>query len=224
MTGSSCIIPTVVPASVEEIKAVRERFPAASAIHIDVTDGVFAPKKTWTPPPGYKLPDAAQVLYEVHLMVDQPLAAGLAYAHAGARRMIGHVESFRHADAAQDIFMMWRGAGVKEIGLALKLDTLPKEVVPYADLVDFVHLMTIAEIGEQGKPFDERALERIARFHGQFPTLPMSIDGGVTEERIRALRDAGIARFCVGHALSMADDPAAAFDRLSSLCTATHST
>lgn len=214
------IIPTVVPRSADDVKAARERYPFASCLHIDVTDGVFAPARTWAPPPGEKLPDAKTVLYEVHLMVDQPLAGGLAYAHAGARRMIAHVESFGHADAALDMFRMWRGAGVKEIGLALKIDTPPKEFVPYAGLVDFIQLMTIAEIGEQGQAFDERSHERVVHFHSRFPSHPLAVDGGVNPSLVPALAEAGVARFCVGKALSAADDPKVVYDELERLCTA----
>jgi len=216
--STRCVIPTVVPSGPEDIAAVRARYPFASSLHVDVADGAFAKNKTWTPPPGYKLPDHATISYEVHLMAEQPLALGLAYAHAGARCMIAHIESFRHADAAQDAFTMWRGAGVKGIGAAILLDTPPKELVPYAELIDFVHLMTIAQIGEQGQSFEEGALERVTRIHAQYPHLPISVDGGITEAIMPRLLEAGVTRFCVGNALASAPDPAGLFSRLSAMC------
>jgi ribulose-phosphate 3-epimerase len=216
----SCIVPTVVPAGPEDIVAARQRYRFTQTLHIDVADGIFAKNRTWTPPPGYKLPEHLAVLYEVHLMAEQPLALGLAYAHAGARRMIAHIESFRHADAAQDAFTMWRGAGVKEIGAAILLDTPPKELAPYAELVDFIHVMSIAEVGTQGKPFESTVLERISRLHGQYPRLAISVDGGVVKGVMSRLREAGVSRYCVGAALAEAADPEAAFGALGELCTA----
>ncbi len=213
------IIPTVVPAGPEDISAARARYSFAQSIHVDVTDGEFAPTKTWMPPPGYKLPDNATVEYEVHLMAENPLSLGLAYAHAGAKRMIGHVETFGHSDGAQDTFSMWRGSGVRAIGIALLLETSPKDIIPFVELIDFVHVMTIAEIGAQGQPFDERALERIARVHAQYPELVISVDGGVNADRIPELARAGVSRFCVGKALAAAPNPEALFNALSALCT-----
>ncbi len=213
------IVPTVVPKSVDDILSARQRYAFATTLHIDVADGVFAKNTTWTPPPGYKLPDTQSVAYEVHLMAERPLSLGLAYAHAGARLLIGHIEAFGNSDTAQDTFKMWRGAGVTEIGAALLLETPPKELIPYAELIDFVHVMTISEIGEQGHPFYVRSIERITRLHAQFPNLTLSVDGGVGVDNISALLSAGVTRFCVGRVLQASNDPQQIYDSLGALCT-----
>ena len=75
------IIPTVVPKNFEDVIAAKEKYSSfASALHIDAADGVFAPNTTWLPAPGDSLPDHQNYLYEAHLMVQNPLSVGIAFA------------------------------------------------------------------------------------------------------------------------------------------------
>ena len=201
------IIPTVVPSSLDDILVARKKYPFARSLHIDIADGRFAPNTTWTLRPGEKLPDAAQVEYEVHLMIENPLQAGLTFARAGASRIIGHIEAFDNAERAREAFAMWSAAGAKESGIAILMDTPLEELQMYVQLCDFVHLMTIAKIGKQGYAFDERSLERITTVHKRFPQITISVDGGETKSVMEDVARAGASRFCVGSALSKAKDP-----------------
>lgn len=210
------IIPTVVPSSLDDIAAARARYGSLTpALHIDVTDGVFAPKKTWSIRPGEKLPDATVARYEVHLMVENPLQMGMMFAHAGARSIIGHVESFSNAECAREAIDMWQKAGARETGIAVLLSTPLQELIMYSRICDFVHVMTVETIGAQGAPFDERSLDRIVQLHERFPSLTISVDGGGNASTISQLAAKGATRFCVGSALSKAKDPAKEFARLS---------
>lgn len=209
------IVPTVVPKSLEDVVAARKRYGAfAPALHVDIADGIFAPNTTWSVSPVEKLPDAATANYEVHLMVQNPLQAGLSFARAGARRIIGHVEAFDHAERVQEAFDMWQKAGAKEVGIAVLMETPLEELTVYVGLCDFVHMMTIATIGKQGIPFDPRSIERVAMFHTRYPHVTISVDGGESKDTIGKLIAAGATRFCVGSALSKAKDPEKEFARL----------
>lgn len=209
------IIPTVVPCSLEDIAVARKRYGSLTPmLHIDVADGLFAKNKTWSIRPGEKLPDAALAQYEVHLMVESPLQAGMMFAHAGARRVIGHIESFSNADCAREAFDMWQKAGATETGVAVLLTTSLQEMMVYAQICDFVHLMTIETIGAQGAPFDERSLDRISQLHERFPSLTISVDGGGGVTTIGPMAERGATRFCVGSALAKAKDPAKEYARL----------
>jgi ribulose-phosphate 3-epimerase len=64
--------------------------------------------------------------------------------------------------------------------------------------VDFVQLMSIAEIGEQGHPLDERIFDRIKLCKEKFPSVPVSIDGGVNVTNYKKLLEAGADRLVVG--------------------------
>lgn len=213
--NKSEIIPTVVPNSLADIERAQSRFaPFSSLLHIDAADGVFASNATWMPDPDEKLPHADAVLYEAHLMVDNPLLIGVAYARAGARRIIGHVEAFSHAESAQEAFAMWKGAGAQEVGVAILLATPVDALLPYIDLCDSVLFMTIATIGVQGLPFDDRSVERIKEFHKRHAHVVIAADGGVSESNIKRLSHAGASRFSVGSTLSKSKEPELAYQKL----------
>lgn len=208
------IIPTVVPASLDDVLKARERNSFATSIHIDAADGKFAPNTTWMPAPDEKISDAMSTLYEAHLMVDNPLQAGLAFVRAGTKRIIGHIEAFSNAESARESLDMWRKAGATEVGLAALIDTSLDSIQSYLDLCDFVLFMSIASIGVQGIPFDERGIERVKKFHKKNPEMTIAVDGGVSESNIKKFSRAGATRFSVGTAISKSADPEGTYNKL----------
>ena len=209
------IIPTIVPDSFSDL--VEKQLKLAqftSAIHIDITDGVFAPDTTWLPTAEDSLPDAAAIFYESHLMVSEPQEIGTMFAKAGARRVIGHVEAFGDASAVEKAFNAWHSAGATEVGLGILFDTPLLAIEPYVSMCDSVLIMTIATIGKQGIPFDPRGIERVREMHKRFPDLTIAVDGGVSEENIAELVKAGASRLSVGSAISRAHEPRAVYNRL----------
>ncbi len=118
--------------------------------------------------------------FEVHLMVKEPEEIVQRWIGRGAKRIIAH----KYIDLA----------GEAQFGLAFELN---KEI-ENSENVDFFHLMSIAEIGEQGHPLDERIFDRIKEVRAKFPQVPISVDGGINTENYRKLQDAGADRLIVG--------------------------
>ena len=208
------IIPTVVPKSLEDVANARKRYAFASSLHIDIADGRFAPNTTWTIGYTDKLPDAKDTNYEVHLMIENPLQAGMTFARAGAKRIIGHIEAFDNAECAREAFDMWQKAGAQEVGIAVRFETSLEELSLYIQLCDFVHMMAIPKIGVQGIPFEPRSIDRIARVKAKYPKVTISVDGGGDMDTINGLAQAGATRFCIGSALAKAKDPEKEYSRL----------
>ncbi len=217
------IIPTCVPSTEAALaEGARGARAFASEIHIDITDGLFAPEVTWPYTEKgvfepFDLSSAESLVREVHLMVEEPRIIGVQCAEAGAFRVLGHIEAFSTSLEARGALDAWRHAGAHEVGLAALLQTplaLLDEVVASCDVV---HLMSIARIGTQGIPYESSAPARIAEFHAKHPDVLISVDGGVAESNIADLVRAGASRFGVGSAIAKATDPAAAFVRLKAL-------
>lgn len=209
------IIPTVVPASLEDIEKAAERAGAlAHALHIDCADGTFAPNMTWLPH-GERLIGRGAFMYEAHLMVALPREVGLAAIAIGCSRIIGHIEAM--GNTVEHTFAAWRAAGASEVGLGILASTPLEELDPFADMCDVVQMMTIASIGVQGLPFDETASSRVQALHARYPDLLISVDGGVSGKNIADLSRAGASRFCVGSALSNSPDPASTYRKLYAL-------
>lgn len=217
------IVPTCVPNDSAGLAAGADAIRSYSkSIHVDVTDGIFAPALTWPYVRKgefgtFDLAGTRGLTTEVHLMTKHPQALGMAFARAGAKRILGHVEAFPSANEAADALSQWKENGAREVGLGMLLLTSLESIAPLVPLCDVVHLMTIASIGTQGIPYDARGVARIAEFHAQFPDMLISVDGGVAESNIADLARAGARRFGVGSAISKSQDPAATCARLKAL-------
>ena len=217
------VIPTYVPRSREDLAAGAAKIRTfATGIHVDVDDGIFAPHLTWpyVSPGGFEpfdLSVLAALDVEVHLMVERPRDIGIAFVHAGAMRLIGHMEGFNDPSEARGTLEAWRKAGAPEVGLGFLLDSPLAVLEPLIGVCDVVHLMSIATIGTQGIPYDLRILPRIGELHARYPELMISVDGGVSETNIAELVLAGATRFGVGSAISKSADPKAAYENLKTI-------
>src|SRR3989344_4266620 len=209
------ITPTCVPDNAESLSNSIEQFrPFAQRVQIDIDDGVFAPHITWpyTAVGSFGeivLPSIRDFDFEVHCMVARPRDIGLAFGQAGAKRIIGHVETFENAEDAHSVFKVWREEGVKEAGLGVLMQTSVETLDPFVAICDFVHFMSIATIGTQGIPYDSRTPARIAEFRARHPEVVVSVDGGVSEANIAELARAGTTRFGVGSAITKSANPKA---------------
>lgn len=221
MTRDIEIVPTnTCPPTLDELTRRSAIVGAYSpVVQLDVGDGVFVPAKSWPYGEGQwgeleimgatkqGLPHVSTLLYEVHLMVQHPLSAGVAFARAGAKRIIGHIEAFGSAEKARDAFKMWKLSGAKEVGVAVLVNTSCDALAPYAGLCDVIMVMTIGKLGAQGSPFEPRAIERVATLRKRYPDITIEVDGGVAASNIASLAEAGATRFAVGSALWKSSNP-----------------
>ena len=214
------IIPTYVPRDAADLARGGDMIRSfASAVHVDVDDGVFATPFTWPYSKqgifeSFDLSALAALDIEAHLMVEEPRDLGVAFARAGASRIIGHIEGFADSNEARAALEAWKGAGASEVGLGLLFVTPFEVIEPLVPYCNCVHMMSIATIGTQGIPYNANAPARIAEFHARFPDMTISVDGGVAASNIADLVRAGAMRFGVGSAITKADDPAAAYNKL----------
>lgn len=222
------ILPTnTCPGDLAELARRTEAFADfAPEIQLDISDGLFSPVTSWPyngvqwseledmAASGTQLPMAERVGYEVHLMVQEPEQLGILLAQTGVRRIMPHVETLDDVERARETFAAWKAAGAREVGLSLLIDTPLESVAPYADVCDVIQLMSIARIGAQGQPFDERSLTRVEELHAAYPDMVVAVDGGVSEANIELLVRAGANRLCVGSAISKAPKPSEAYARM----------
>lgn len=223
------IIPTnTCPPDLTELSRRSEEFAAfAPHVQLDVADGVFVPATSWPYGEGQLLelkalegkdsPFSDKLLYEVHIMAEEPRSIGEALARAGVTRILGHIEAFATTEEAHQALKAWKDAGAKESGLALLLDTPLPVAEPLLGMCDVVQVMSIARLGYQGAPFEPRVFDRIREIHANHPQLVIEVDGGVSEKNIAELARAGATRFGVGSAISKAADPKVAYEHLKAL-------
>ncbi len=221
------ILPTnTCPPDLSELTRRTEEFSQfANEVQLDIADGVFAPVTSWPYQSSQwqeleslvtrseNIPATETVAYEAHLMVQDPAELGVLLAKAGVKRILYHAESVPNNDAMHMI-ARWKEAGAAEVGVALLIDTELETIDGVIESCDVVQLMSIAKIGAQGQPFDERALSRVEELHARHPDLMVAVDGGISESNVELLVRAGANRLCVGSAISNASDKSAAYQTL----------
>jgi ribulose-phosphate 3-epimerase len=169
------IIPAVLGRTEEIFKTELDAIPAEiPLIQIDVLE-----EDVWINP---------ERDFEAHLMVENPDKVLEHWIKRGAKRIVAHQLTSEVIAAKSKVKI---GLGV-EMGVALEGIF---DMIPY---VDFVQLMAIDEIGEQGHPLNEKIFDRIKMVKHKFPNVSVSIDGGVNEENFQKLLDAGADQLVVG--------------------------
>ena len=169
------LIPAFLEKTEGELKDKISQLPNSQTfLHLDVLE-----EDIWT-----EFPQD----FEAHLMLEHPEAVVKTWIERGAKRVIVH--------KITDDILKYRGQ--VEIGLGVELDVPIEDVLILAELADFVHIMSIAEIGEQGHPLDPRVFDRIKVLQERFPGMVISVDGGITGENYLKLVTAGADRLVVG--------------------------
>ena len=202
---------TVVPAILANDKAEYRRQIEqvnyfARRVHLDISDGVFAPSYTlgldsiWWP---------KEWKADLHIMAAYP------------SKMLDSIIKLNpslcilHAEASEDltpIFNKLKEAGIRT-GLALLPATYPGLAKMYIDMVD--HVMIFAgQLGVQGSPADMMQMEKIAIVRSMKPDLEIGWDGGANLNTMRALAHADLDVINVGSALSKVENPAEVYKQL----------
>lgn len=122
----------------------------------------------------------------------------------------------RHKDDAHGVGFIkkLKEEGIVKVTLAINPDTSNKELEKYKGLYDSVQFMGIEKIGYQGQPFVLDVLDKIREFKKQYPDIPIMIDGGVSEDTIKDLYEAGVTKFSAGSAIFEEDDAKEAIKNL----------
>jgi ribulose-phosphate 3-epimerase len=176
--------------------------PLVKTIHIDVCDGKYANNVTFAEAEPFhkytkELPSGERgallgekgLVFEVHLMVEDPLKEIKKWADAGFHRFIGQIEKMPDQEAFVAEAQLYG-----EVVLALdKQSPLDAIKVPLDDL-DGLLVMTI-QAGFSGQKFEEALTEKVKQARAKSEYLPIEVDGGINDETIAIAAAAGADRF-----------------------------
>lgn len=206
MTPEHRIWASITSIDLGELVEVAQRLEEAGVdgIHVDVSDGVFAPDLTFGHRVVSALTSRTSLPVEAHLMVVTPEEQLRVAADAGATRACFHVEGTRYP---------WRVAGVGrslglDIGVAVNPVT-PVESLQYlVPLCDYVNVLT-TEPDEQGEHLLPAVADRVARVAALGAGgWAVQVDGGVNVENLPPLVAAGATEVVVGRGLVADPEPA----------------
>jgi ribulose-phosphate 3-epimerase len=172
--------------------AIRRLAPWADSFHLDAADGHFVPSLLFFPDLVRALRPHTAVPFHVHLMAEYPSALAEEFLDAGANLLTVHVENgAREAGPAIERALR-RGCGA---GVALKLETPVRAVLPYLEAVEVVILLG-TEVGVKGRDLAPEACERLRearallREHAK-PNVRLVADGAIRTHTVASLQAAG---------------------------------
>ena len=203
----SVIAPSITAFSPAEYKEQVDRITGfAEWVHIDITDGEFAPTFTvgisdlWVPA-GWSV-GVHVMAYDLENFVPKLIALkpNMIIIHAEAR---GDVAAY---------LRLIKQAGIKA-GLALLRPTVPSSVAPLIQEAEHV-LIFSGELGRFGGTASLMQLEKIRLIKAINPNVEIGWDGGVTVDNAYSLVQGGVDVLAVGGAIHKASDPHASFSRL----------
>jgi len=172
-------------------KAVEQKIalvsPYVEAIQIDIADQTLVPIKTLEDFAFLTNLDCPQIL-EAHLLVHNPELYVTRLVRSGFKRLIGHVECIDPRE-----FLAEARSHECEVGLAIDIETSIEEIEPLLEEIDCVQVMT-AQSGASGQLFEESSISKIKAIHRNFPELPIAVEGGMNEETVKVVVQAGATR------------------------------
>lgn len=190
----------------------------ADMLHFDVMDGHFVPNLSFGVPVLKSLHAALpRALYDVHLMITDPLAYVEPFAKAGAGIITFHIEA--DSPVRQTIQAIHK-AGCRA-GLSIKPGTPAQAVLPYLDQLELVLVMSV-EPGFGGQSFMPSALDKLRVLRDELQRrgrgdLWLEVDGGIDPVTGAQCAKAGANLLVAGSAVFGAADPAAAVQQLKAL-------
>ena len=203
----SVIVPAILADNPTAFKEQIERVTGfAERIHIDLSDGEFAPTFTvgiadlWAPE-GW--------VVDIHLMAHDINSFLPQLISLTPNMIIVHSEA---SSGALDAIQAIKKAGIRA-GLALLRPTVPKTVEEMINQADHVMIFS-GELGRFGGTASLMQLEKIRLIKAINPNVEIGWDGGVTAENAYSLVQGGVDVLNVGGAIHKASDPRAAFERL----------
>jgi len=190
------IIPTILVKTQEEAEErVKTMGGKVSWMQIDVVDGKFAPNITWGDPNTVKN-WKTDIRFEIDLMVQDPETAVREWCKAAPKvgRIYFHQESA--GAKTQQIIEHIKNSGI-EAGISLNPNTSYKVLLPFTQKLDAVLFLGV-DPGFNASPFQETVIESVRYFHGKFPNIPITVDGGIRPGIARQLAESGANRLASG--------------------------
>lgn len=198
------IAPCITVETPDEYKAYAEKIqPFAERVHVDISDGVFAPRF---------LLDEGQLYWpsnwkvDVHAMVSEPSK------HLAKLIELKPSLIIIHAEVSEDkakLIDQIKAAGIKA-GLALLKTTVPSTVSELIEKVDHVMIFS-GDLGHYGGEASLMQLEKVRLVRKISPRVEIGWDGGVSVDNAYTLTQGGVDVLNSGGAIAEAADPEAVY-------------
>ena len=196
------LAPSILSADFSKLLDDVKRLEAAGCeyLHIDVMDGHFVPNITLGPTVINSLKGKTDMIFDVHLMIEDPDKYIEAFANAGADIIVVHQEACTHLHRTiQAIKALGKKAGVA-LNPATPIETI-KHVISELDMV----LIMTVNPGFGGQKFIEQMIPKIKELKEisikQDLNFDIQVDGGITPDNVAEVVKAGANIIVAGSAI-----------------------
>lgn len=183
----------------EQIQEVEKS--GAEYLHIDVMDGMFVPSISFGMPVIASIRKNSGLVFDVHLMIEEPIRYVEEFAGLGADSITFHLEAA--GERIKETIDKIHALGCR-VGLSIKPATPITALLPYLESVDMILIMTV-EPGFGGQKYIQASTQKIKDLRGALTEkglpLDIQVDGGITAENIFEVTQAGANVIVAGSAV-----------------------
>ena len=184
----------------EQIK--KTEAAGAKYLHFDVMDGIFVPSISFGLPVLKSIRKASNQVYDVHLMIEEPIRYIEEFAKAGADIITFHIEA---ASDPREVIEKIKSCG-KKAGLAIKPKTPVEAIKPYLEHVDMILVMTV-EPGFGGQEFMHECAMKIPKIKEHCPdNVIIQVDGGINNITSKICKSLGATSLVAGSYIYKSND------------------
>lgn len=186
----------------EQVKMLDEA--AAQYVHIDVMDGSFVPSISFGLPVIKSIRKCTDRIFDVHLMIDEPVRYIDEFVDAGADLITVHAEACKHLDRTLH--------AIKDHGVLAGVALNPATPLSVLDYIlpecDMVLLMSVNPGfgGQKYIPYTTQKIRDLKKMmEEKHCQADIEVDGGVSLNNVQEVLDAGANIIVAGTAVFKGD-------------------